>query len=238
MEADVHARAEKIEHIKRVAQDPANLEGPATFPGAPALVSDRRSDRTERPDEVIQRMRSNPWRDNDGPLAHRVESSAGLAARAHTAIEGQSERLTHDGAEKLAGLLSPRPSTFGPYELRTAEDIARSAELVLALSNPHYESAFRHILKAPMEFRGGTGMLRWNDEERQAYVDVVACRAALIENTGTGGAYPAPPVSRSVDHAHERWGGFPVAPGVPGSPDHQQHLERRHVGRGDRWMAG
>jgi HK97 family phage major capsid protein len=43
-----------------------------------------------------------------------------------------------------------------------------------------------------MEFRGGTGMLRWNDEERQAYVDVVACRAALIENTGTGGAYLLP----------------------------------------------
>src|SRR5206468_10933535 len=95
MEADVHARAEKIEHIKRVAQDPANLEGPATFPGAPALVSDRRSDRLERPDEVIQRLRSNPWRDASGPLAHRVESAAGLAARAHTAIEAQEERLTH-----------------------------------------------------------------------------------------------------------------------------------------------
>jgi HK97 family phage major capsid protein len=185
-------RSEQIEHLRRVAQDPANLERPDGAVGAPALVSDRRSDRLERPDEVVQRMRSNPWRDESGPLAHRVESAAGLAARAHVAIEGQAERLTHDGAEKLAGLLSPRPSTFGPYELRTAEDIARSAELVLALSNPHYESAFRHILKAPMEFRGGTGMLRWNDEERQAYVDVVACRAALIENTGTGGAYLLP----------------------------------------------
>jgi hypothetical protein len=89
-------------------QDPANCEGPAGFPGGPVLVSDRRSDRLERPDEVIQRMRSNPWRDESRPLAHRVESAAGLAARAHTAIEGQSERLTHDGAEKLAGLLSPR----------------------------------------------------------------------------------------------------------------------------------
>jgi HK97 family phage major capsid protein len=189
---DVRVRSEKLEHIKRLAQDPANCEGPATFPGAPALVSERRSDRLERPDEVVQRMRSNPWRDADGPLAHRIESSAGLVARAHTAIEGQAERLTHDGSEKLAQLLSQRPSTFGPYEVRTQEDIARSAELVLALSNPHYESAFRHILRAPMEFRGGTGMLRWNDEERQAYVDVVACRAALIENTGTGGAYLLP----------------------------------------------
>jgi HK97 family phage major capsid protein len=189
---DVAVRSAAIARGMEAMKNPANCEGPATFPGAPALVSDRRSDRLERPDEVIQRMRSNPWRDESGPLAHRIESPAGLASRAHTAIEGQAERLTHDGAEKLAGLLSPRPSTFGPYELRTAEDIARSAELVLALSNPHYESAFRHILKAPMEFRGGTGMLRWNDEERQAYVDVVACRAALIENTGTGGAYLLP----------------------------------------------
>jgi HK97 family phage major capsid protein len=186
---DVRVRSENIEHIKRLAQDPANLERPI---GAPALVSDRRSDRLERPDEVIQRMRSNPWRDADGPLAHRIESAAGLVARAHTAIEGQAERLTHDGSEKLAKLLSGGRRRSAPYELRTAEDIARSAELVLALSNPHYESAFRHILKAPMEFRGGTGMLRWNDEERQAYVDVVACRAALIENTGTGGAYLLP----------------------------------------------
>jgi HK97 family phage major capsid protein len=190
---DVRVRSEKIEAIKRAAQDPANLERPIGYTGGgPALVSDRRSDRLERPAEVIQRMRSNPWRDETGPLAHRVESAAGLVARAHAAIEGQSKRLTHDGAEKLAKLLSPRPSTFGPYELRTQEDIARSAELVVALSNPWYESAFRHILRAPMEFRGGTGMLRWNDEERQAYVDVVACRAALIENTGTGGAYLLP----------------------------------------------
>jgi hypothetical protein len=123
--------------------DPA-LKLPAQFPGAPALVSDRRSDRLERPDEVIQRMRSNPWRDESGPLAHRIESPADLARRAHTAIEGQAERHTHDGAEKLAGLLSPRPSTFGPYELRTAEDIARSAELVLALSNPRQRGAVDH----------------------------------------------------------------------------------------------
>jgi hypothetical protein len=63
---------------------------------------------------------------------------------------------------------------------------------VLALSSPHYETAFRAILRNPEAFRGGTGVLMWSDEERQAYTDVMACRAALIENTGTGGAYLLP----------------------------------------------
>ena len=188
---DVRIRSEKIEHIKRLAQDPANLERPIGYDGAPAFVKDRRSDRLERPEEVVQRA-GNPWRSADGPLAHRADSAAGLASRAHTAIEAMAERLSHDGSEKLAQLLSVRPSIFGPYEQRDAEDIRRSAELVLALSNPHYESAFRHILAAPEEFRNGTGMLRWNDDERTAYVEVMACRAALIENTGTGGQYLLP----------------------------------------------
>jgi HK97 family phage major capsid protein len=187
---DVKIRRSEIAKITRLAQDPANLERPGGVDGAPALVSDRRSDRLERPDEVLQRMRSNPWRDGGGPLNR--ETGAGLVSRAHSAIEGQSERLTHDGAEKLAGMLSERPCAFGPYEVRTAEDIARSAELVLALSSPHYETAFRSILRHPEAFRGGTGVLMWSDDERHAYTDVMACRAALIENTGTGGAYLLP----------------------------------------------
>ena len=104
------------------------------------MVKDRRSDRLETPGEVIQRMRSNPWLDDNGPLRHRTESTAGFVSRAQSAIEGMSDRLTHDGSEKLSNLLSERPSPFGPYEVRTAEDIRRSAELVLALSNPSYES--------------------------------------------------------------------------------------------------
>jgi HK97 family phage major capsid protein len=190
---DIRVRSEAVARGMAAMANPANREGPdsgSQLGGVPALVK-QLGDRVERPDEVVQRM-GNPWRDSDGPLSHRAESLAGLSARAHAAIEGQAERLTHDGAEKLANLLSERPSTFGPYELRTREDIHRSAELVLALSDPHYESAFRHILKAPMEFRGGTGMLRWNDQERQAYVNVMSSRAAIIENTGTGGAYLLP----------------------------------------------
>jgi hypothetical protein len=62
-------------------------------------------------------------------------------------VEAREERLTRDGSQKLAELLSIRPSTFGPYEQRTEEDIRLSAELVLALSSPHYESAFRSILR-------------------------------------------------------------------------------------------
>jgi HK97 family phage major capsid protein len=196
MEADVAIRAETIEGIKRAAMDPANLEagwdqGPAgRGEGAPALVKNARRDRLETPDEVLQRCRSNPWRQDGGPLDR--ETGAGLASRAHSAIEALDNRFPHEGAEKLAELLSLRSSTFGPYEKRDAEDIRRSAELVLALSNPFYESAFRSILKYPEAFRNGTGMLLWSDQERLAYSDVMACRAALIEDSGTGGMYLLP----------------------------------------------
>jgi HK97 family phage major capsid protein len=186
--ADVETRRAEIDRITRMAADESNLERPGGAIGAPAVVKGL-GDRAERPAEVIQRI-GNPWRDGGGPLNR--ETGAGLVSRAHSAIEGQAERLTHDGAEKLAGLLSERPCSFGPYEVRTQEDIARSAELVLALSSPHYETAFRAILRNAEAFRGGTGVLMWSDEERQAYTDVMACRAALIENTGTGGAYLLP----------------------------------------------
>ncbi len=183
-------RAGKIAEISRTAQNPANCEGPAAGPApygrsGPALVRDARRDRLETPQEVVQRA-GNPWRDGDGGPLNR-ETGDGLAARAHAAVEALSERLTHDGAEKLAGLLSLRPLTVGPYEVRNAEDIKRSAELVLALSNPFYESAFRSILRWPEAFRNGTGILMWSDEERLAYGDVMACRSTLLEDSGTGG---------------------------------------------------
>jgi HK97 family phage major capsid protein len=182
-------RSAKIAEISRVAQDPANLERPDGAIGAPALVKDARRDRLESADEVVQRA-GNPWRDDGGPLDR--ETGAGYVSRAHSAIEAMQERLTHGGSEKLAELLSLRPSTFGPYEKRDAEDLRRSAELVLALSSPYYESAFRSILRYPEAFRNGTGILMWSDAERLAYSDVMACRAALIEDSGTGGQYLLP----------------------------------------------
>lgn len=187
-------RAGKIAEISRVAMDPANLEGPASGSqpggsiGAPALVK-QTGDRLETPAESLQRMRTDPWRDGDGgPLSNRLDSSAGLISRCHTALEGMEERLTRSGAQMLANLLSERPSTFGPYELRTEEDVRRSAAWVLALSDPRYATAFEKIIANPELFRSGAGVLLRDDGERQAYWDVIS-RAALIENTGTGGTY-------------------------------------------------
>lgn len=188
-EKQTEARRSVIARGMAAMADPANLERPAGTVGAPALVKDARRDRLETPDEVIQRA-GNPWRADGGPLD--AETGAGYVSRAHSAIEAMSTRFPHEGAEKLAELLSLRPSTFGPYERRDAEDLKRSAELVLALSNPFYESAFRSILRYPEAFRNGTGILMWSDQERQAYGDVMACRSTLIEDSGTGGQYMLP----------------------------------------------
>jgi hypothetical protein len=49
-------------------KDPANLERPIGWEGgAPPLVKGL-GDRRETGAEVLQRMRSNPWRHEDGPL--------------------------------------------------------------------------------------------------------------------------------------------------------------------------
>jgi HK97 family phage major capsid protein len=187
-------RAAKIAEITRTAQDPANLERPdgGSQPygaSGPALVR-QPGDRTETPAESLQRMRTDPWRmDTRGPLD--AETGPGLIARCHTALEGMEERLTRNGAQMLANLMSERPYATGPYELRTAEDLRRSAAWVLALSDPRYATAFEKIIANPELFRSGAGVLLWDDEERQAYSDVIS-RAALIENTGTGGTYWLP----------------------------------------------
>ena len=194
--ADVEIRRAKIEAITRTAADPANCEGPdaGSRPygaSGPGLVKDARHDRLETPAESLQRMGTDPWRDQGGPLGNRLDASAGLISRCHTALEGMEGRLTRDGAQMLANLMSERPHPTGPYELRTAEDLRRSAAWVLALSDPRYCSAFEKILANPMVFRSGAGVLLWDDGERQAYSDVIS-RATLIENTGTGGQYWLP----------------------------------------------
>ena len=55
------------------------MEGPV---GAPPLVKGL-GDRRETGAEVLQRMRRNPWRHEDGGPLHRAETGAGLISRAH-----------------------------------------------------------------------------------------------------------------------------------------------------------
>jgi len=194
--ADVEIRRSEIDRISQIAADPANCERPDSGSrpygaSGPGLVKDARRDRLETPAESLQRMGTDPWRDQGGPLGNSLDASAGLISRCHTALEGMEGRLTRDGAQMLANLMSERPHPTGPYELRTAEDLRRSAAWVLALSDPRYCSAFEKILANPMVFRSGAGVLMWDDGERQAYSDVIS-RATLVENTGTGGTYWLP----------------------------------------------
>jgi HK97 family phage major capsid protein len=187
-------RSAKIAEISRLAADPVNCEGPdaGSRPygaSGPGLVKDARHDRIETPAESIQRMRQDPWRDSGAPLDR--ETGPGLIARCHTALEGMEERLTRNGAQMLGNLMSERPYATGPYEIRTQADLERSAAWVLALSDPRYATAFEKIIANPEAFRSGAGVLLWDDGERQAYSDVIS-RAALIENTGTGGTYWLP----------------------------------------------
>ena len=189
-------RRSEIDRISQIAADPANCERPDSGSrpygaSGPGLVKDARRDRLETPAESLQRMGTDPWRDQGGPLGNSLDASAGLISRCHTALEGMEGRLTRDGAQMLAGLMSERPYPAGPYEIRTAEDLRRSAAWVLALSDPRYCSAFEKIIANPEVFRSGAGVLLWDDGERQAYSDVIS-RAALIENTGTGGTYWLP----------------------------------------------
>jgi HK97 family phage major capsid protein len=188
-------RAEKIEHIRRAAMDPANCEGPAGFPGAPPLVK-QLGERRETAGETLQRMRSNPWRHEDGPV-NRADTAAGLITRAHVALEGLEAQLTRDGCQKLADAMAERSSWPGVMVKRSKDEQAEAAELWLALSNPHYAQAFRSVLRYPGEFMGpgGTGFETLTDDERQAWRLVRTnelCRAAFGEATGAAGAFAIP----------------------------------------------
>jgi hypothetical protein len=194
-ERRVLARSEAIEGVRRAAMDPANLEGPedGSRPfAAPAVVKGKLGTRIESPQETIQR--ANPWRDPDrGPLTH--ETSQGYVSRAHVALETLSERLTHDGAELLASLLSERRDTRGVSVRRSADEVREGAEMILGLSSPFYESAMRHVFRNPDLFRTGMGAMVWSDEERQAVHGVMnnyLVRAAFAETSGAAGAFALP----------------------------------------------
>ncbi len=184
-------RAEQIEHIKRAAQDPANLERPDGVGGAPPLVR-QPGTRIESAAETVQR--SNPWRSPDrGPLAH--ETGEGFVQRAHTCLETLESRLSHDGAELLSTLLSERRDLLTVSVQRSQDEIREAAEMIVALSSPFYESAMRSVFRNPDLFRTGLGAMIWSDDEREAVHTVMnnyAVRAAFSETSGAAGAFALP----------------------------------------------
>jgi HK97 family phage major capsid protein len=191
---DIEIRRATIARGTALMSDPGNLERPAGAdkPGAPAFVKGL-GDRAETPDEVIQRMRANPWRHEDGPL-DRAESADGLIARCHAAIEGREPALTREGCGKVADAFAESSSWNGITVKRSKDEQARAADLFLALSDPFYGSALRQALQYPAEFygAGGTGFETLSDEERRAWRRVRTndlCRAAFNEASGAGGAF-------------------------------------------------
>jgi HK97 family phage major capsid protein len=195
--ADVEIRRSKIAEITRMAADPSNLEGPesGSRPGAPALVKGP-GDRRETGAEVIQRMRSNPWRHEDGPV-NRADTADGLIARASIALEGLEGTLTREGCQKVADAFAESSSWGGITVKRSKDEQAQAADLFLALSDPFYAQAFRSVLRYPGEFygAGGTGFETLSDEERRAWRRVRTndlCRAAFSEASGAAGAFAIP----------------------------------------------
>jgi len=191
---DIEIRRAKVERGMALMSDPANLEGPesGSRPGAPALVKGL-GDRAETAAEVIQRMRTNPWRHEDGPV-NRTESADGLIARCHTALEGLEPQLTREGCGKVADAFAESSSWGGITVKRSKDEQAQAADLFLALSDPHYGSALRQALQYPAEFygAGGVGFETLSDEERRAWRRVRTnelCRTAFNEATGAAGAF-------------------------------------------------
>lgn len=185
----------RLDRIARAAQDPHNREAGSDqhgVQGAPAFVRGQLGTRLETAQETVSR--ANPWRDdNGGPLVG--ETAAGFISRAHTALETVSERLTDAGAELLATLLSERRDTRGVSVRRSADEVRDGAAMIVALSNPFYESAMRSVFRNPDLYRTGLGPMTWSDDERMAVHDVmdnVLVRAAFAETSGAAGAFALP----------------------------------------------
>src|SRR6185312_15398802 len=81
---DLIKRADVETHrISQIAADPANCERPDSGSrpygaSGPGLVKDARRARLETPAESLQRMGTDPWRDQGGPLGNSLDASAGL----------------------------------------------------------------------------------------------------------------------------------------------------------------
>jgi HK97 family phage major capsid protein len=191
-EKTTEARRAAIDRGMKAMADESNLERPDGAVGAPAYVKGKLGTRLETAAETVQR--ANPWRGPDrGPLTH--ETAQGFVARANTCIETVSERLGHGGAELLSTLLAERRDTRGVSVRRSADEVKQGAEMIVALSSPHYESAMRSVFRNPDLFRTGIGAMVWSDDEREAVHSVMnneLVRAAFAESSGATGAFALP----------------------------------------------
>jgi HK97 family phage major capsid protein len=118
---EIHnARAEKIDNIRRAAEDSSNVH-----------------DGSFRADEFanVRRNRSNPWNDLGDEIS-RSDTPDGLRARAQDAIES-IVGVPHAGRELMSSMVDQ------PHE-------TNAAELVLAGSDPNYRTAFEEVLRNPV----------------------------------------------------------------------------------------
>jgi HK97 family phage major capsid protein len=183
---EVLEHRERLDRVKRAAADPANLED-GDAGQAPGFVRDMRAGRLESAQQLVARA-GNPW-------GHEDTSAAGYVARAHTALEALQDRLGQGGAELLAQAITERLTLPGITVKRSRDETADAAALILALSNPHYETAMRSVFRNPEMFAAGMGHMVWSDDERQAVYDVMGnslARAAFAESSGAAGAYALP----------------------------------------------
>jgi HK97 family phage major capsid protein len=152
-----NVRAAKIELIREAAKDPRNVEaGSQGRDGEFAQVG---------------RNRANPW-NSLGESITRSDTPDGLRSRALDAIEAVVG-VPHEGREKLAGLVDNLKERG-------------AAEMVLAMSDPHYRGAFEKVIANPV-----TGHLMWTTEEQLAYQRTESSRAAL-SLTGANGGFLVP----------------------------------------------
>jgi HK97 family phage major capsid protein len=153
-------RAEKLERVRSAAADPRNREAGA----ARSLAGDRPDD-----PRAIWRNRG-PWTGLD-EVALRSES----IGRAHSALEAISDdAVPRDAKQRLAEQFDD-PAEQG-----------QASRLALALSDPHYTSAYRSMLRDPLH-----GDRYWTDPERDAMRRVnTYTRAMTLGTASLGYALP------------------------------------------------
>lgn len=99
----------------------------------------------------------------------RGESPAGLIRRGHDVLDRSADVLSHDAADRLANAMTDQ---------QHGTDAAR---IIVARSNPHYESAFRKLITAPDPSRAFFG---FTAAEHDAFAQVEQVRSALTLTSG------------------------------------------------------